>query len=109
MTAIDELRKFHAELLKEAREAIARAEIVGRILEEAGRQSAPFEVKYDRERLSEPPRAVQPEKDAAPRCDCGLPAEFKKSAPQNPKQWAAYFCARPPKDPKNCGFKKWID
>lgn len=69
----------------------------------------PSRVEYDRDLLSEPPRAVQPQEDAPPKCNCGLPAEFKKSAPQNPKQWSAYFCARPKNDPKNCGFKKWLD
>lgn len=69
----------------------------------------PSDVEYDRGLLAEPPRAVQPQQTEAPKCDCGLPAEFKKSAPQKPKQWRAYFCARPPKDPKNCGFRQWLD
>lgn len=70
--------------------------------------NAPSNVEYDRSRLDAPPKAVQPEDGEVVRCNCGLKAEFKKSAPQNPKQWAAYFCARPKNDPKNCGFKKWI-
>lgn len=74
-----------------------------------GRAEAPSRVEYDRSLLGEPPRAVQPEESEVVRCHCGLPAEFKKSAPQNPKQWSAYFCARPKNDPKNCGFRKWLD
>jgi hypothetical protein len=69
----------------------------------------PSQVEYNRDLLSEPPRVVEPVEDTAPKCNCGLPAEFKKSAPQVARPWAAYFCARPKGDPKNCGFKKWID
>jgi hypothetical protein len=71
--------------------------------------AAPSNVEYDRSRLEQQPRAVQPQNGEVVKCNCGLPAEFKKSAPQNPKQWAAWFCARPKGDPKNCGFRKWLD
>jgi hypothetical protein len=88
---------------------IASLERLKRSLEQERDKAAPTHVEYDHSRLNEPPRVKQPNGDEPPKCNCGLPAEFKKSAPQNPKQWAAYFCARPKNDPKNCGFRKWID
>lgn len=96
-------------VISEVGVTIANLERLKRGLEKE-RDSPPQDIKYNQELLEEPPRAVKPDPDKpAVVCNCGLPAAFKKSAPQNPKQWAAYFCARPPKDPKNCGFKKWLD
>jgi hypothetical protein len=97
-------------VISEINVTIANLERLKRGLEqEAGAAAGtPSEIEYNRDLLDGPPKAVEP-KTGEVRCNCGLPAEFKKSAPQNPKQWAAYFCARPKSDPKNCGFRKWLD
>lgn len=61
MTALEQLRRFHAELLEEARTAAWRAEVVGRFLAESERELAPppEHVEYDRSRLDSPPRPVE--------------------------------------------------
>lgn len=59
----------------------------------------------------EPTQApIHPAQTNGVMCNCGLPAEFQRGhSEKTGKDWARWVCAKPPRDPKNCGFKKWVD
>jgi hypothetical protein len=43
-------------------------------------------------------------------CNCGIAAEYQTGTSEKTgKDWARYVCSKPPRDPKNCGFKRWVD
>ena len=55
------------------------------------------------------PFGLASHEEIAPQCNCGLPAVKVSGTAKNGKGWAGWFCPKKKSDPRNCGFKQWID